>query len=150
MDSEIILPILSRWAHVLCAVTMVGGVLFLRFILMPSASEALSEEQHLSLKGAVLKRWKKVVMLCILLLLLSGVYNLMARLKGDADLPSLYHALFGIKFLLALAVFFIASCLVGRAAAFEGMRKNMKKWLLINVVLALCIVLISGVLKNLG
>ena len=66
--------------------------------------------------------------------------------KGDA----LYHALVGIKILLALGVFFIASVLVGRSPAFEGMRQNRAKWLKIIVILATVIVGISGFVKVRG
>src|SRR5262249_18010652 len=66
--------------------------------------------------------------------------------KGDP----LYHALLGTKILLAMGIFFIASALVGRAAAFEGMRRDTPKWLLVNLLLAAVIVATSGFLKVRG
>jgi len=149
MSIDTILPLLSRWAHILAAVTAVGGVFFLRFVLYPAASATLTDEQHAALRKAVVSRWKKVVMICIALLLLSGIYNLVRALKTREDLPGLYHALFGVKFLLALGVFFIASALVGRAKAFDGMRKKLPLWLGVVFVLGLVVILISGVLRGL-
>ena len=39
------------------------------------------------------------------------------------------HPLFGVKFLAALGVFFIASALTGRTAALAGMRRNANSWM---------------------
>jgi len=66
--------------------------------------------------------------------------------KGDA----LYHAVLGSKIILALVIFFIASVLVGRSPAFDGMRRNAPKWMLVNLILAALIVVASGFLKVRG
>ena len=48
------------------------------------------------------------------------------------------------------SVFFFAAVLGGRAAAFEGLRRNARTWLAIVTMLAIVVVLLSGILKNLG
>jgi hypothetical protein len=88
------------------------------------------------------------VHLGIALFIVTGAINYYRVLaagshKGDA----LYHALLGTKIILALVVFFIASALVGRSAAFEGMRQNPRRWLMVNLLLAGAIVAMSGFLK---
>ena len=45
-----------------------------------------------------------------------------------------------VSLLTHLAVFFIASVLVGRSSAFEGLRKNAGRWLALNLLLAAIIV----------
>ena len=55
-----------------------------------------------------------------------------------------YHALFGVKLLAAICVLFLASALVGRSEAFAAWRAKPAKWLTLSVVLALVVVLISG------
>ncbi len=52
--------------------------------------------------------------------------------------------------LLAFVLFFLASVLVGRSAAFEAMRKNREKWLKLVVLIAAVIVSLSGVVKVLS
>ena len=107
------IDVLSRIVHVGTAITLVGGTAFLRLVLIPIA-ERLPEDTHRQLSDAVQSRWKRFVHAGILLFLLSGFYNYMRAIpshKGDG----LYHALIGTKILLALAVFFIASALVGRS-----------------------------------
>ena len=151
MDTSLIVPIVARWAHVLAAVVAIGGVVFMRFVLMPAADEALDQEQHTALREKLIARWKIVVMACITLLLLSGTYNFMTiGMEKAKEVGPMYHALFGIKVLAALGVFFLASVLTGRSPAFESLRSNSKKWLAITAGLGILVVLISGVLSRLG
>ncbi|HVA50332.1 MAG TPA: hypothetical protein VNH11_28515 [Pirellulales bacterium] len=139
--------IILRWMHLLAAITAVGGTVFMRFALLPSVS-VLSDDQRKALHEQVRSRWVKFVMGAILFLLVSGFYNFFRRLNTlPADYKGLYHALFGVKFLLALVIFFIASALTGRAAALAPIRQKAKLWLTVNVVLALIVVCISGVLR---
>ena len=145
MENLSALDVLSRIAHVATAIVLVGGTVFMRFVLMPAAKE-LPEAEHDQLRQRLMARWKRVVHGGIALLLLSGLYNYMQQIpkhKGDG----LYHALLGTKMLLAVAVFFIASALVGRSAAFEKMRQNRAKWMGVIVLFSALIVVISGFVK---
>ena len=140
------IALVSRWAHIITAVVLVGGTVFLRFVLGPAAAQ-LPDDSHAKLKELVMGTWKKFVHGGIALFLISGFYNYLvvqAPLhKGD----KLYHALMGIKILLALVVFLIASGLVGRSKAFAGMRAQAKLWQGILVTLAMLIIGISGFVK---
>jgi uncharacterized membrane protein len=144
--------LLFRWLHLLAAIAAVGGTIFIRFALLPSMS-ILPEEHRKSLQDALRSRWSKVVMAAILLLLVSGLYNFFVILRGlaanphAAEIKGMYHAFFGIKVLLALAIFFIASALVGRSAAFDKMRANARFWATVNIALAVLLICISGFLR---
>ncbi len=140
-------PLLMRWMHILSAITAVGGVVFLRFVLIPAAERVLDESTHAKLRDAVIGRWQKLVHLCILLFLISGFYNYLVITRHDHAGQALYHALFGIKFLLALAVFGLAVALTSLKPWSQALRAKAKTWLLVLVVLALGIVLISGTMK---
>ena len=148
MDTTLLIDSLSRIIHVGTAIALVGGTVFMRFVLLPSV-KLISDEAHQKLSEGVVARWKKFVHPGIGLFLLSGFYNF-ARLvplhKGD----SLYHALIGTKILLAFGIFFIASALVGKSKAFEWMRQAKGKWLTVIVLLASVIVAISGFVKVRG
>ncbi|MBC7815790.1 MAG: hypothetical protein IAG10_02700 [Planctomycetaceae bacterium] len=148
MDNLFPLEVLSRVLHVAVAIVLVGGTVFMRFLLMPAAKE-LPEAEHDQLRQRLFARWKPVVHRGIAVLLLSGVFNyIQQRPKHAGD--SLYHALMGTKMLLALVVFFIASALVGRSATFEKMRQNRAKWMGLIVLLSALIVGISGFVKVRG
>jgi uncharacterized membrane protein len=142
--------ILFRWMHILAAITAVGGTIFMRVALLPSVS-VLSEEQRKALHQAVRSRWVKFVMGAILFLLVSGLYTFLVIKRGQiaTEAKFLYNMLFGIKFLIALVIFFIASALAGRSAAFDGIRKNARFWLTLNMVLGITVVCMSGVLRAL-
>jgi len=145
-----LLAIVARWAHVLSAVVLVGGLLFQRLVLGPAAAETLDAEADGRLRGAADRRWKIAVMVCTALLLLSGVYNFLTIGIPKGEVVPVYHGLFGVKFLLALTVFFLASALAGRSAAFAWIRRDARRWVAVAALLGLLVVLISGVLRNLG
>jgi uncharacterized membrane protein len=149
MSIDWFVGVLSRWGHVLAAVVAVGGLLFFRLVLMPSASETLPDAEHQSLREAIRRRWQKVVLVCIGLLLVTGFYNFFTISLAKAKDAPAYHMLFGLKFLAALGVFFLASVLTGRAKGFAAMRAASARWLAVAAVLAVAVILISGVLKNL-
>jgi uncharacterized membrane protein len=153
MDAADWLGVVSRILHVGTAIVLVGGAAFLRFALLPAAVASLTDEEHARLRQAVLARWGKFVHSGIAILLFSGAYNFVRAIWALRDAgvrDPLYHALIGIKILLAMGVFFVASVLVGRSAKFEAWRKQAAKWLTINLVLALLVVSISGFLKVRG
>ena len=140
-----ILDLISRWAHVGTVIVLVGGTFFLRLVLFP-VLKADAEQSHDKLIEKIRGRWRKVVGPGIGLILLSGVFNLVRALpKHEAD--GIYHAVFGVKFLLAFAVFFLSSALIGRSPNFEPLRKNTPRWLTVNLLLAAAIVALSGFLR---
>ena len=143
------LAIASRWIHVGTAIVLVGGLVFLRFVLGPAAAQ-LPEEAHAKLKGLVLAKWKKFIHGGIALFLVSGFYNYLvvqSRFqKGEWDYK-LYHALMGTKILLAFVVFFLSSVMIGRSKTFAGMRSNPKLWQSVIIILAALIIGISGFAK---
>lgn len=138
----------TRVMHLGAAIVIVGGTVFLRCVLLPAVAEALAPEDHDRLRGRIMGVWKRFVHQGILLLLVSGGINYWRTIASGAHKgDGLYHALMGTKILLALGIFFIASALVGKAPAFEPLRRNARKWLAVNIVLAAVIVVMSGFLR---
>lgn len=149
MDEISVVALISRWVHIGTAIVLVGGTVFGRFVLMPAAGE-LPDDQHAQLRERVRVGWKRFVHIGIVLFLASGFYNYlvvtMPQHKGDG----LYHALVGTKMLLAFAIFFLASALVGRSSGLEKFRQDARKWMSVIVLLAAIIVAISGFVKIRG
>ncbi|GAB4153140.1 MAG: hypothetical protein Tsb009_29400 [Planctomycetaceae bacterium] len=146
MEGWMPLDVLFRVLHVGIAIVVLGGSIFLRFVLMPAADQ-LPDDDHTALRERIMGRWRKIVGIGIGVLLISGLYNYIIVMVPKHKGHGLYHALLGTKMILAFIVFFLASALTGRAAAFEGIRKNSKKWLLVTILLGLVVVLISGYVK---
>lgn len=136
--------LVARWFHVGAVIILVGGTVFMRFVLHPSATAALSSDAHAALRDKIIGRWKFFVHTLIGLLLISGLYTMIVKIKS---MPPLWHALFGVKFLLAMAIFFIASVLVGRSAGMAKVREQRPFWLVVVIVMATIVVLISSVMR---
>jgi len=147
MDPLMILDVLSRWVHVGTAVVLVGGSVFMRYVLMPAASTTLQEADHDALRQQLMARWKKYVMIGIVLLLASGLYNYVKVAIPNHKGDGFYHGLMGTKILLGIAVFFLGSALVGRSAKLEGIRRNRARWLSVLILLAGIVIAIGGLLK---
>jgi uncharacterized membrane protein len=141
------LAVVLRWMHILAAITAVGGTIFSRVALLPAAGTLADEPRRALLEG-VRSRWSKYIAAAILFLLVSGLWNFM-QMERAYKLGALYHALFGIKFLLAFVIFFLASVLNGRSALAQKLRANVRFWLTLNMTLAILVVCISGVLRGL-
>jgi uncharacterized membrane protein len=141
--------LISRWLHIGAAIVAIGGVVFLRFVLNPSAAGTLGEREDQRLREAIRVRWKRFVHICIGLLLLTGGFNFVVLAMPPKVEPFPYHMIFGCKFILALMVFFLAGALVATGPQFAKMRQNSGRWLTLLVVLAALIVGVSGVLGQL-
>jgi uncharacterized membrane protein len=89
METQDLAGILLRWIHVISAISLLGGMILARVALVPAGQSAL------------LGRYRQVVLASIAGLVLSGLYNLLAK----PGVPPGYHAVFGIKVLLALHIF---------------------------------------------
>ncbi len=102
-----VIPYLARWLHIASAITLLGGMIFALVAWLPvlnggSGTGASTEKQALS--DAIAARFRPWLLMSIGGLLLSGLYNYMRHATAK-DVPTSYHMLFGMKFLLALHVF---------------------------------------------
>ena len=139
--------VLLRWLHIVPAVAAGGATLFALVALMPVLGE-MPEPARRELRAAVAARWRIPFIACTTLLLLSGLANFILFQAPVHRGQPLYHALFGIKFLAALVVFFLAAALSGRSKALASIRAKSKLFAGIAATLVVVIVLISAVLRN--
>jgi len=141
------LQILLRFVHIASAVTAGGAAIFAVIALHPALS-TLPDADRLRLKDAIDSRWRIVVMAAVTLLLVSGLAGFVLYQAPVHKGQPLYHALFGVKFLAAMVVFFLASALTGRSAALAAIRSNARFWGSLAAILVVAILLISAVLRN--
>jgi uncharacterized membrane protein len=149
MSGEYLLMLVVRWLHILAAALALGVPWYVRLVLMP-AMATLDEEQRARFQEALTKRWRMIVHLLILVFLATGFYTFLvvARWKAfDPEDRKWYHMIFGVKFLIALAMFTISSGLAGRSKLFAPMRQTGHLWLGVLLLLGLLIVALSGVLR---
>lgn len=146
-----------RWAHVLAAIVAVGGLVFARFGLLPALHD-LDDETRDGIHDRIRRNWLPWVMGAVTLLLASGLANFLlfnAKVRdegwggGEWMRQTAYHSLFGVKFLLAMIVFFFASGLVGRGRGTQWIRNDRATWLTVTIGLAVAVVMISGWMRQL-
>src|SRR5437588_519803 len=95
---DILMP-LMRWIHISSVITLIGGVLFWRFVMDPSTKK-ISPEDYRELEEGAASHFRPVVYVAMVTLVISGIFNYLT--KGSTS--TLYHILIGIKLLLVLHV----------------------------------------------
>lgn len=141
-----------RIVHIGAAILAAGGAFFQLMALHPALA-ALSPEQRLPIREAVMDRWRKVVFICIALLLLSGLLNFMLfklpELKPyPSSIKGMYHGLFGLKVIAALGSFHAASVLALPGAKGQRYRDNAGFWLRFLAIMLLIVILAGSALRN--
>src|SRR4051812_48848923 len=143
IDGPFIARLISRIVHILCAIMLGGGLFYMRSILAPAGADACFADRR-----GVWARWAGVA---TFLLLATGMFNYIVNVRlareAGAALPTSYHILFGIKFLLAILVFFIAAILAGRTSTADRFRANITRWLKIAWTAVMAIVVIGAMLR---
>ncbi len=147
MNDVDFLSVVLRWFHIVGAVVAVGGAVFIRFVLLPSAA-SLPEEPRKKFRAEVSRRYAKLYMASLGILFITGFANYFMYAMPRHQGQGAYHGVIGVKIMLAIGVAFIGSALVGRAAAFEGIRKRAPYWLAINILLALVIFALAGIARQ--
>ncbi len=151
-DSLFPLLLILRYMHILGAIALMGGTIFMRFALVPTVPE-LDEKSRAALHEGVRSRWGKFVMIAAALLLISGIANLglAARYNFDPALGNKYYNIIaGVKLILALPIFLFASFLTGRSETAKKFQAKRVMWLNVNLALAVVMVLIGGFLRFVG
>ncbi len=144
MLAEIATPlVVSRWLHLVAAIVGLGGMWFLRGVLLPFGSL----ETNLPQVGrAVLRRWAVTLHACLLVLVVSGIYNSITQLQHHRGQPT-YLSIWIAKVILALVLFFLAAAVTGSNPLLERLRRQRKQWLTLCLLLGGVIVLLSNMLK---
>lgn len=149
MEPEFLISLVARWLHILSASLAIGVPIYVRFVLMPALAQ-LDDAQRAAFRETLHSRWRIFVHVMIVIFLATGFWTYLGAQRWrdlEAPLRPRYHMLFGIKFLIALGMFFISSALAGRSAALAGMRSNAKMWLGVLIVLGLCVIGIANVMR---
>ncbi len=134
------LAVFSRWVHVMTACAVIGGLIFMRFI-VPRGLGPLGEGDRRDAMLRMRRAFKILVHSAIVLFIASGTYN--AYLAWDKYPRGSGHAMFGVHVVLALMIFAIAIWLfLG-----EVVTAKHRRWMLINLLLLGCAVAAASSLK---
>lgn len=92
-----------RWLHLTSMATLVGGMLFGRFVMI-SSEEMLAPDAREAFGARAARAYRPLVLAAVIGLIVSGTFNLMT----NSGHTTTYHILLGIKLLLVLHVFAVA------------------------------------------
>jgi uncharacterized membrane protein len=133
------LTAIMRWVHITSAVTLVGGIVYARFVMIPAA-RSLSPDARTALDENAARRFRPAAFAAMAGLVLSGIFNYLLKPGHSVR----YSALFGVKMLLALHVFSVAILV----AAPKNPRRA--RQLLGAAISGLAIILIAAYLKGIA
>jgi putative copper export protein len=131
--------------HLTAAVISVGGLAFLLLVLTPSLGNLPPAQRDLSAKQ-VIDRFRWVLWTAIIVLLVSGLYNVREYYWEVAWGKS--WGLLTVKIILALVVFVIALALTLPLKLFNWVRARRQVWLSVAVGLAVTVIFISAYLRR--
>ena len=138
---------ISTLVHVIVAFFIAGTLLFQWRAIHPAVSAAADAEK---VRETIRSHWAPVMRIGMVLLIGTGVYQLMvlgmpkAELQKSSEAAWLsYHMLFGIKFLLAMAILFIGNAMVGKSAALASIREKAPMWLGLACAMVIAVIVIS-------
>ena len=101
---------INHWVHLISVITFIGGLAFLLMTLKPT----LKEQPYVSARFlyALARRFKRIALGLIALIIASGVVNAFFRSRELGALPRGYLGLLGLKLALVVVVFTIYLYLV--------------------------------------
>jgi uncharacterized membrane protein len=129
----------------MAAIVGLGGMGFLLLIFLPSLG-VLSPEQREQLSKAVAGRFRWASWSAIMLLVISGVYNI--RRYYWEDPWDRAWKLLTLKLVLSFALFGIVLALTIPLRFLERVRAQRKTWLIVTFSLGVAVVLISAYLRR--
>jgi hypothetical protein len=143
-DIEILIHVLARFIHIICAVFLLGGCFYARYVLTPVVN-VLPEDKRMQAAAGSQLRYRSMLFILVGLSLLSGAYNFL-----QAPHSKIYHIAFGIKMLLVLHIY--ATAILWATSPYGDVNISGKgKHRLISITIAgLLVVLISAYLRSLS
>jgi putative copper export protein len=95
--------VLMRWLHLTSMATLIGGMLFGRFVMI-SSEDMLAPDARDTFGARAARAYRPLVLAAVMGLIVSGTYNLLTN-PGHT---TTYHILLGVKLLLVAHVFAVA------------------------------------------
>jgi len=123
------LPFLNLWLHVLASVIWIGGMLFLSLVAVPVLRQVDSPLVRADLFRKMAQRFRRLVWICIVVLILTGIVNV--AYYGNTSTGSPYLkvlviklGLVGVLVALGVAHDFIIGPRAARAQSRDGLPPN--------------------------
>lgn len=152
-----LLPVLMQWLHVGSVVLMIGGFFFLRVVLLPAA-KVLPDARKTQLIDAAFRRFRVIVWISLITILVSGVYNFITFLIATSNQTvtdpklapdySMYIVVLGVKFLIVTLIFILGIALTFPYPVYAPIQKHPAPWLNLTLILSLIVIFLSTYLRR--
>lgn len=146
LDTMYWVKLASRVLHTSFGAVILGGMVYLRLMFAHSAESSPNSAMLCFNDRRAL--WARCVAIATVVLLATGLYNYLAIRADFEKLPRAYHMLFGIKFLVAFPVFFIAAAIAGRKPLADKMRLKMRFWLNVGIAFAVAVFILGAAMRT--
>jgi uncharacterized membrane protein len=146
MDGMYWLNLLSRVLHIMGAIILVGGLIYLRTVVMPSAAAANATTVDEKF-GGLRSKWAMWIGIATALLLVTGIWNLIVMFR-TYELAKSYHMLLTLKILAGLALFGLAALVAGRTPAAEVIRGKMRMWVGLCIAIGVLTVALGSLMRS--
>lgn len=103
--------VLARWLHLLAAITWIGGMLFILFVLLPVVRPALDPDARARLVGRVGTRYGIISLVALIILLVTGYFNGERRHVDWSDLTATTYGTRLLVKLMLVSVIVIVTAL---------------------------------------
>ncbi len=143
-EFETILPVFSRFIHILSAILLLGGAFYARRVLTPVLN-TLPEDKRMQAAAGAQLRYRTTLFIFVALSLLSGLYNFL-----QVPHSRQYEMAFGIKILAVLHIY--ATIILWATSPYgdvEFAGKSKRRLLSISIS-GILVVLISAYLRSLS
>ena len=143
-DFELLLPIIFRFIHIICAILLLGGAFYAHRVLTPVLN-TLPEDKRMQAAAGAQMRYRTIPYTLVAFSLLSGIYNFLRVPHSRA-----YHIAFGIKMLGVLHIY--ATLILWGTSPYGDINiagKNKRRLLSIAITGAI-VVFISAYLRSLS
>ena len=149
MDPKFLATTINKFLHLSAAGIVVGGLVYLRFILIPSL-RGVPEAERGTLLQAAYKKTLRWMSYSLLVLFLTGMDNIMRARKtlgvASEDLRGTYWAVFWTKMVLFILAFILVHLLMIGAPPFRRIQAAYRWWIGVLVVVSFIIIYLSGYL----
>lgn len=135
-----VVGVLMRWVHIASAVTLIGGAIYVLYVVLPAVAGMESRGAVLAGLGA---RFRPLILGAVIGLLVSGAWSFFMK----PAMPPRYLMWFSLKMLLVLHILTVAFR-IPRASAGEAPR--LKRMMTGLVASGLVVILVSAYLRLLS
>lgn len=145
-----VFDVLIRALHIGAALILGGAAAYQWIALVPSLA-TVDEARRIEFREMLAARWRIIAWTAMAILLLTGLLNFIVnKIPEYRSHPQkgIYHALFGVKFLLALAAFHAGTVLTLPGPKGEKYRAHAKFWLTLLLLFIAAIVVIAAILRD--